>query len=96
MQAKAVPFKAAILEYWDRLRNARGELDDLGGSLRKEKWDDLSYFRVQDACIERVDSRPALAVTQLALIRAGHVLSLRVDGAGIVVCRVQGGSRSLR
>ena len=67
LQAKAVPFKAAILEYWDRLRKARGELEDLGGSLRKEKWDDLSYFRVQDACIERVESRPALAVTQLAL-----------------------------
>ena len=68
LQAKAVPFKCAILEYWQRLRNSRSEMEELGRSLRKEKWDDLSYFRVQDACVDRLETRTALALTQLVLM----------------------------
>ena len=83
LQAKAVPFKCAILEYWQRLRNSRSEMEELGRSLRKEKWDDLSYFRVQDACVDRLETRTALALTQLVLMGFVRATCSRSGSMGI-------------
>ena len=82
LQAKAVPFKCGILDYWQRLRNSRSELEELGRSLRKENWDDLSYFLVQDACIGRLEARPALALTQLALLGFVRATCARAGSIG--------------
>jgi hypothetical protein len=68
VQAKALPFKDAIKEYWEQLKSSREDVEDLGRSLRKEKWDDLTYFRVQDACIERMATQPSVALMELALM----------------------------
>jgi|TARA_B110000046_G_scaffold86654_1_gene94772 hypothetical protein len=73
--------------------NSRDEMDDLGRSLKKEKWDDLSYFMVQDSCIARLKKETSMALMQLALMgfvratcsRAGSMGKDWFDRAGLTL-----------
>ena len=48
LQAKAGPYKDAIKEHWNRIKESRECMDSLGRSLQKEKWDDVLCFVAQD------------------------------------------------
>jgi len=93
LQARAAPFKDAIKDYWSRLKESRDEVEDLGRSLRKEKWDDLTYFLVQDACMGRLEQEPSVALMELALMgfvrstcaRAGSMGKDWFDRAGLTL-----------
>ena len=43
LQAKAGPYKDAIKEHWNRIKESRECMDSLGHSLQKGKWDDVLY-----------------------------------------------------
>jgi len=67
LRAKAEPFKVALKAHWEALKTSRVE-EDCGRSLKKEKWDDLSYFLAQDRCFAELESRPNRAVFRLAVM----------------------------
>ena len=68
LKAKAEPFKAEILAYWKRLKESRDDVEALGRSLQKTKWDDRFYFMAQDFVYEQVERRPNWAALHLALM----------------------------
>jgi len=81
-QTRAAPFKEAIKDYWSKLKESRNEMDDLGRSLRKEKWDDLTYFLVQDACLRRLDKETSVVLMELALMGFVRATCARAGSMG--------------
>ena len=46
---KNVPFSRELLAHWKELKVQQVDSSHEGQSLRKEKWDDVLYFKAQEA-----------------------------------------------
>lgn len=65
---RARPYKDAILELFTRLKSSRVDVQGMGRSLQKEKWDDLTYFLAQDYWMARLEKDTNKAVFSLAVM----------------------------
>ena len=80
---RAQPYKDAILELFKRLKSSRVDVQGMGRSLQKEKWDDLMYFLAQDYWMARLEKDTNKAVFSLAVMgfvrgERGHEARTRV------------------
>ena len=77
-----MPFKAALTEHWQLLKSSR-DAESIARSLKKEKWDDVSYFLAQDVCLGRLESSKANgAVFKLAVMGFVRVTCARSGSMG--------------
>ena len=65
---RAQPYKDAILALFKRLKSSRVDVQGMGRSLQKEKWDDLTYFLAQDYWMARIEKGANKAVFSLAIM----------------------------
>ena len=56
LKEKAAPYRRALAEGWKRLKRACPEMQSAAKPFQKPKWDDRTYFLVQDGIYDRMDS----------------------------------------
>ena len=81
-KAKAEPYKDAIKEHFKLLKTSRTDVEGMGRSLQKEKWDDQTYFLGQDYWMGRIETEPNKAVFSLAIMGFVRVTCSRGGSMG--------------